>query len=68
MKPVRRRDGPCREVELLHDDIDLARWPIQHCWPGDVAPLITWGLVVTRGPQSIARPGCARTSASTASR
>ncbi|MBP7666440.1 MAG: UbiD family decarboxylase [Burkholderiaceae bacterium] len=56
MKPVRRRDGPCREVELLDDDIDLARWPIQHCWPGDVAPLITWGLVVTRGPQSIARP------------
>jgi 4-hydroxy-3-polyprenylbenzoate decarboxylase len=56
MKPVRRRDGPCREVELLQDDIDLARWPIQTCWPGDAAPLITWGLVVTRGPQSIARP------------
>ncbi len=56
MKPVRRRDGPCREVELLQDDIDLARWPIQTCWPGDAAPLITWGLVVTRGPQSVARP------------
>jgi 4-hydroxy-3-polyprenylbenzoate decarboxylase len=56
MKPVRRRDGPCREVELLGNDIDLARWPIQHCWPGDAAPLITWGLVVTRGPQSVARP------------
>ncbi len=56
MKPVRRRGGPCRDVELLGDDIDLARWPIQTCWPDDAAPLITWGLVVTRGPQSIARP------------
>jgi 4-hydroxy-3-polyprenylbenzoate decarboxylase len=56
MKPVRRRDGPCREVDLRADDIDLARWPIQTCWPGDAAPLITWGLVVTRGPQSVAKP------------
>ena len=56
MKPARRRDGPCREVELLGDQIDLARWPIQTCWPGDAAPLITWGLVVTRGPQSVAKP------------
>ena len=31
-------------------DVDLARLPIQHCWPGDVAPLVTWGLVITRGP------------------
>jgi 4-hydroxy-3-polyprenylbenzoate decarboxylase len=30
--------------------VDLAKLPIQHCWPGDVAPLITWGLTVTRGP------------------
>jgi 4-hydroxy-3-polyprenylbenzoate decarboxylase len=51
MKPVRRSDGPCRECELTGDDIDLARWPIQTCWPEDAAPLITWGLVVTRGPQ-----------------
>ena len=51
MKPVRRGDGPCRECELTGEDIDLARWPIQTCWPGDAAPLITWGLVVTRGPQ-----------------
>ena len=56
MKPVRRRDGPCREVQLHGDEVDLARWPIQHCWPGDVAPLITWGLVVTRGPQGVTRP------------
>jgi 4-hydroxy-3-polyprenylbenzoate decarboxylase len=31
-------------------DVDLARMPVQHCWPGDVAPLITWGLVITQGP------------------
>jgi 4-hydroxy-3-polyprenylbenzoate decarboxylase len=30
--------------------VDLARLPVQHCWPGDVAPLITWGLVITQGP------------------
>lgn len=51
MKPTRRGDGPCREVELEGDDVDLARWPVQTCWPGDAAPLLTWGLVVTRGPQ-----------------
>ena len=51
MKPVRRGDGPCRECELTGEEIDLARWPVQTCWPGDAAPLITWGLVVTRGPQ-----------------
>lgn len=56
MKPTRRRDGPCREVELPADRIDLAEWPIQYCWPGDAGPLITWGLVVTRGPQSVERP------------
>jgi len=56
MKPVRRREGPCREVQLEGDEIDLARWPIQTCWPGDAGPLITWGLVVTRGPQSAPRP------------
>ncbi|WP_088278776.1 UbiD family decarboxylase [Ideonella sp. A 288] len=56
MKPVRRRDGPCREVRLASDEIDLATWPIQHCWPDDAGPLITWGLVVTRGPQNVERP------------
>jgi 4-hydroxy-3-polyprenylbenzoate decarboxylase len=57
MKPVRRRDGPCREVEQRGDEIDLGAWPIQTCWPGDAGPLITWGLVVTRGPQAgLARP------------
>lgn len=41
----------CQEVIIDKDDIDLAKIPIQTCWPGDVAPLITWGLVVTKGPQ-----------------
>ena len=56
MKPVRRRDGPCREFELRGDEIDLSRWPIQTCWPDDAGPLITWGLVVTRGPQAVRSP------------
>ena len=56
MKPVKRRDGPCRQVQFAGDEIDLARWPIQTCWPDDAGPLITWGLVVTRGPQGVERP------------
>ncbi|MBI5901603.1 MAG: 4-hydroxy-3-polyprenylbenzoate decarboxylase [Rhodocyclales bacterium] len=42
--------APCQEVVWQGKDLDLARLPIQTCWPGDAAPLITWGLVVTRGP------------------
>ncbi len=56
MKPVRRRTGPCREVQFEGDEVDLTRWPVQTCWPDDAGPLITWGLVVTRGPQSVAKP------------
>src|SRR6185436_13549851 len=56
MKPSRRSDGPCREVCLEGLEVDLAKWPIQSCWPGDVAPLITWGLVITRGPQGVPKP------------
>ena len=56
MKPIRRRDGPCREVVLVGNEVDLSRWPVQTCWPGDAGPLITWGLVVTRGPQSVPQP------------
>ena len=56
MKPALQRRGPCQEVQRERDEIDLVRLPVQHCWPGDVAPLITWGLVVTRGPQSVPRP------------
>jgi 4-hydroxy-3-polyprenylbenzoate decarboxylase len=56
MKPTRRRDGPCREVVIPAAEIDLSTWPVQTCWPEDAGPLITWGLVVTRGPQGVARP------------
>jgi 4-hydroxy-3-polyprenylbenzoate decarboxylase len=56
MKPALVRRPVCQEVVLEGSDIDLAALPIQHCWPDDVAPLITWGLVVTRGPQNVPKP------------
>lgn len=40
----------CQQVVLEGSDVDLSKFPIQTCWPGDVAPLITWGLVITKGP------------------
>jgi 4-hydroxy-3-polyprenylbenzoate decarboxylase len=48
VKQVKR--APCQEIVLSGDDVDLTKLPIQTCWPGDVAPLITWGLTITRGP------------------
>ncbi|WP_048306377.1 4-hydroxy-3-polyprenylbenzoate decarboxylase [Halomonas sp. PR-M31] len=50
MGPKTVRRAPVQEVVLEGDDVDLDRIPIQHCWPGDVAPLVTWALVVTKGP------------------
>lgn len=50
MKPKTVGRAPCQEVVLQGDDIDLDELPIQTCWPGEPAPLITWPLVVTRGP------------------
>ena len=50
MAPKERSSAPCQDVVWEGNDVDLARLPIQHCWPDDVAPLITWGLVITRGP------------------
>ena len=50
MSPKEVRSGPCQEIVWEGSQVDLAKIPIQHCWPGDIAPLITWGLVVTRGP------------------
>lgn len=41
--------APCQDVVMRGDDIDLDRLPIQWCWPGEPAPLVTWPLVVTRG-------------------
>ncbi|MCW8126660.1 4-hydroxy-3-polyprenylbenzoate decarboxylase [Microbulbifer halophilus] len=43
--------APCQQVEITGDNVDLNRLPIQTCWPGDAAPLVTWPLVVTRGPE-----------------
>jgi 4-hydroxy-3-polyprenylbenzoate decarboxylase len=50
MKPRTVGSGPAQEVVLRGDEVDLSRLPIQTCWPGEPAPLITWPLVVTRGP------------------
>ncbi|MEC5206032.1 4-hydroxy-3-polyprenylbenzoate decarboxylase [Vogesella perlucida] len=50
MAPKEVRKAACQEIVWEGDAVDLSRLPIQHCWPGDVAPLITWGLTVTRGP------------------
>ena len=50
MAPKVVSSAPCQEIVWEAQDVDLSRLPIQHCWPGDVAPLITWGLTVTRGP------------------
>ena len=50
MAPSSMRRPPCQEVVWTGAEVDLTRLPIQHCWPGDVAPLITWGLTITRGP------------------
>ncbi|HUQ52920.1 MAG TPA: UbiD family decarboxylase domain-containing protein, partial [Gammaproteobacteria bacterium] len=50
MAPKTVRNPPCQEVVVEGEAVDLADWPIQTCWPDDVAPLITWGLTTTRGP------------------
>lgn len=50
MSPNVVRNAPCQEVVWEGADVDLGKLPIQHCWPGDIAPLLTWGLTVTRGP------------------
>ena len=49
--PVKRRSSaPCQELIFKDDEVDLTQLPIMHCWPGDVAPLVTWGLTITKGP------------------
>jgi 4-hydroxy-3-polyprenylbenzoate decarboxylase len=50
MAPKERSSPPCQQQVWEGVDVDLARLPVQTCWPGDVAPLITWGLTITRGP------------------
>jgi len=56
MKPTVVRRAACQEEVLEGSEVDLGELPVQTCWPGDVAPLITWGLVITRGPQNGANP------------
>src|SRR5271169_347752 len=50
MKPKSTTRPACQEIVLRGTDIDLTRLPVQTCWPGEPAPLITWPLVVTKGP------------------
>ena len=50
MAPKERSSAPCQQFLLEGDAVDLGRLPVQTCWPEDAGPLITWGLVVTRGP------------------
>ncbi len=49
IKPKTVSSAPCQEIVLTGDDIDLSKLPVQTCWPGEPAPLITWPLVVTEG-------------------
>src|SRR6185503_3619992 len=51
MAPKERSSPACQEVVREGRDVDLARLPVQTCWPDDAGPLITWGLTVTRGPR-----------------
>jgi 4-hydroxy-3-polyprenylbenzoate decarboxylase len=44
--------GPCQEVVLTGDDVDITRLPIQRCWPGDPAPFITLPAVLTEDPST----------------
>ena len=50
MNPKLVKKADCQNIVMEGDDVDLDALPIQTCWPEDVAPLLTWGLVVTKGP------------------
>ncbi|KTD52089.1 3-polyprenyl-4-hydroxybenzoate decarboxylase [Legionella quinlivanii] len=50
MAPKLIKNAPCQEIIIEKEQVDLHSLPIQTCWPEDAAPLITWGLVTTRGP------------------
>lgn len=49
MPTKRLSSAPCQDIILQGDEVDLTKLPVMHCWPEDVAPLITWGLTITRG-------------------
>ena len=50
MAPKLVKSAPCQAQVFEGDEVDLGRYPIQTCWPEDAGPLITWALVVTKGP------------------
>ena len=54
MTPKTVKSAPCQQVVITGDSIDLNALPIQGCWPNEPAPLITWGLCVSQGPNPIA--------------
>ncbi|MBC6405763.1 MAG: UbiD family decarboxylase [Rhodospirillales bacterium] len=58
MRPKAAGRAPCQEVVLTGDAIDLKALPVQTCWPGEPAPLITWPLVVTQGPGGTKEDAC----------
>jgi len=60
MKPKTVKSAPCQDIVLKGADIDLSQLPIQTCWPGEPAPLITWPLVVTQGPEAKQNGGDSR--------
>ncbi|MDY6828173.1 MAG: 4-hydroxy-3-polyprenylbenzoate decarboxylase [Pseudomonadota bacterium] len=50
LAPKQLRSAPCQEVVHTETEVDLGQLPVQTCWPDDAGPLITWALVITRGP------------------
>lgn len=50
---ISTKKAPCFENTVTGSEVDLTQFPIQTCWPGDAAPLLTWGLVITKGPKQI---------------
>ena len=51
MAPKKIKNAACQQHVIEGDDVDLKNIPVQTCWSGDAGPLITWGLVITRGPE-----------------
>ena len=51
VSPNVKKSAECQDVVIETGDVDLSMFPLQTCWPGDIAPLVTWPLVITRGPQ-----------------
>jgi len=52
MAPKNIKGPACQEIVIEGQDVNLDDIPLQHCWPGDAAPLLTWGLVITKGPHA----------------